>query len=137
MVVSQREKKQYGNRAEAFVMSLLDGSARASGDCDLVWRGLRIEVKSAQLCIRRSTHGNLRYNSNGFTVSRRLKRIHKMWHAFVLMLNSEPVLVRFLHSDDFENHLMHYGRQNRMRLRFSVFYDGLSLVDFRKLHGDS
>jgi len=101
---------------------------------DMIWNGVKIEVKSAQLCINRATYGKSRFNCYGFTMSRRqylkIKKEDYFWFAFVLMVKKRPVALIFLPSNRIMRHFIHYGCGDKIRIRFSVFYSGLLLHEF-------
>lgn len=142
ITVSQRRKKQLSLIAENHIARLL---YRLSGIpaiktnnsfYDLDWTDVKIEVKSAQLCINRTKYSKYRANYYGFTGSAKqmdalLKE--KCYFAFVLMIRKEPIYVKFVSPNILQKHVMPYGSYDKLRIKMSVLYGGFNPRTFISL----
>jgi len=141
---TQKTKKRLGEIAENwFYNQLRDyrGLKQIDKTWDFEFRGTPVEVKSAQLCIRRSPLKEVRYNWTGFTLEdKQHKELLKnnAWYCFVLMRNKKCLDAVMIPSNKVYPHMMLRKNSHRVhiRIRFGVFYsrNATPIKKFAEMH---
>lgn len=136
---NQSHRKRFGELGENIISNMLSyhGPVEKVNNLhyDIIFRGnIIIEIKTTQLCMLRTGY-NMRRMCSGWTIYKRSHEILRDepngYYALVLMIDKEPISIRFIHSSEADKHMynMHINC-DKPRIRLGALYSSMTLNEF-------